>query len=238
MPAVQLRLPWTVPSQRARVIEAGGHVFPVVIARHRLARRYILRVTSEGVVRVTVPRAATVAGGLTFASGQTDWIAAEWARRRTRVDWACGTRVWYRGQQHPIVCLADSLTCGPSVVPATASAIANIRATFHAQWRAEAVRELPGRCLVLGLPHGLQPVRVRVRNQQSRWGSCSTSGNITLNWRLVQMPDDVADYVMLHELVHLEHPNHSTRYWRRVAAICPNWRTAERWLRTSGRDLL
>ena len=52
------------------------------------------------------------------------------------------------------------------------------------------------------------------------------------------MPDEVADYVMLHELVHLEHPNHSTRFWRRVAVVCPGWRSAERWLRTSGRDLL
>jgi len=52
------------------------------------------------------------------------------------------------------------------------------------------------------------------------------------------MPEEVADYVMLHELVHLEHPNHSTRFWRRVAVVCPSWRAAERWLRSCGRDLL
>ena len=52
------------------------------------------------------------------------------------------------------------------------------------------------------------------------------------------MPADVADYVMLHELVHLVHPDHSARFWRRVTAVCPWWRAAERWLRTSGRDLL
>lgn len=234
---VQLRLPWTVPAPRARVIEAGGLVFPVEIARHHLARRYILRVTAAGVVRVTVPRGATVAGALAFAAGQADWIAAEWVRRHARTEWGCGTRAWYRGEQHPIACSATTITCGTSVVPAPVAAT-EIRAAFQEQWRAEAAAELPARCVALGVPHGLRPARVRVRNQQSRWGSCSIRGNIALNWRLVQMPSDVADYVMLHELVHLEHPDHSTRFWRRVAAVCPGWRAAERWLRTAGRDLL
>jgi len=234
---VQLHLPWTAPAPRPRVVTAGDHTFPVEVARHRLARRYILRVTAAGVVRVTVPRGASVAGGLAFATGQADWIAAEWARRSARTDWGSGTAVWYRGEQHRITCNDAEVACGPAVLPRQ-RASSGIRAAFQAQWRAEAAAELPGRCAALGQPHGLQPVRVQVRNQQSRWGSCSGQGSIALNWRLVQMPDDVADYVMLHELVHLEHPNHSARFWRRVAAVCPAWRTAERWLRMSGRDLL
>jgi predicted metal-dependent hydrolase len=234
---VQLRLPWTAPTPRARVIEAGGRVFPLQVARHRLARRYILRVTAAGVVRVTVPRGASVAGGLAFAAGQADWIAAEWARRHARAAWVCGTRVWYRGELQAITCHGTTMTCGATVVT-MAPTPGGIREAFHDRWRAEAAAELPGRCVALGAPHGLHPARVSVRNQQSRWGSCSTRGTIALNWRLVQMPADVADYVMLHELVHLEHPNHSTRFWRRVAAVCPGWRSAERWLRTTGRDLL
>ena len=59
-----------------------------------------------------------------------------------------------------------------------------------------------------------------------------------LNWRLIQMPPAVADYVILHELVHLEHPNHSRRFWRGVERVCPEWRAAERWLRRHGRELL
>jgi predicted metal-dependent hydrolase len=234
---VQLRLPWTAPAPRARVVMAGDRTFPVEVARHRLARRYILRVTAAGTVRVTVPRGASVAGGLAFATGQADWIAAEWARRSAHTDWGPGTVVWYRGEQHRITCRDGEIACGPVVLPRQ-HAGTGIRAAFHAQWRAEAAIELPERCIALGQPHGLRPLRVQVRNQQSRWGSCSSRGSIALNWRLVQMPDDVADYVMLHELVHLEHPNHSTRFWRRVAAVCAGWRAAERWLRMSGRDLL
>ena len=184
-----------------------------------------------------MPRGASVTGGLSFAAGQRDWIATEWARRRARAEWNCGTLAWYRGELHPIVCDGSRVTCGASVLPLPAG-VAGLRAAFHERWRAEAAAELPSRCVALGAPHGLRPVRVQVRNQQSRWGSCSARGNIALNWRLVQMPPDVADYVMLHELIHLEHPDHSTRFWRRVATVCSGWRAAERWLRTSGRDLL
>lgn len=237
MRPVQLRLPWSAQTDRARVVEAGGRTFPVEIARHRRARRYILRLTSAGGVRVTVPRGASIAGGLRFAAGQAGWIAGEWARRRVHAEWAAGTTVWYRGTQHAIVARATGFACGPAML-SSADAAVGIRAAFQAQWRVEAAAELPERCRRLGEPHGLAPARVQIRNQQSRWGSCSTRGTIALNWRLVQMPDDVADYVMLHELVHLEHPNHSTRFWRRVAVVCPWWRTAERWLRTHGRELL
>jgi predicted metal-dependent hydrolase len=204
---VQLRLPWTVALTQARSLEAGGPVFAIRIVRHRLARRYILRVTPHGVVRVTVPRRASIAGGLAFAAGQVEWIAAEWHRRHLRAEWACGTQAWYRGELHAIECNETTAWCGASAVSRPASG--DLRAAFHVVWRGEASVELPDRCMALAAGHGLHPVLVRVRNQQSRWGSCSARGRIALNWRLIQMPEDVADYVMLHELAHLEHADHS-----------------------------
>lgn len=104
--------------------------------------------------------------------------------------------------------------------------------------REKARQELPARCLELAARHGAVVTRVSVRNQRSRWGSCSTRGTIALNWRLIQMPSFVSDYVILHELMHLRQPNHSRAFWREVASVCPEWREAERWLRKKGRDLL
>ncbi|MCX6550554.1 MAG: DUF45 domain-containing protein, partial [Acidobacteria bacterium] len=63
------------------------------------------------------------------------------------------------------------------------------------------------------------------------------SGRITLNWRLVQVPADVRDYVLLHELAHLRHLNHSTRFWKEVARLCPRFEEARAWLRANGRLL-
>ena len=98
--------------------------------------------------------------------------------------------------------------------------------------------ELPARCMDLARQHGLAVTRVTIRNQRSRWGSCSSRGAIALNWRLVQMPAAVSDYVILHELMHLKQPNHSRRFWREVASVCEGWREAEQWLRAHGRELL
>ena len=73
--------------------------------------------------------------------------------------------------------------------------------------------------------------RVTVRNQRTRWGSCSRRGTISLNWRLIQAPGFVRDYIILHELAHTLEMNHSDRFWRQVETLCPDYRNAERWLK-------
>ena len=79
--------------------------------------------------------------------------------------------------------------------------------------------------------HGLKVQRIVVRNQKSRWGSCSPRGTISLNWRLIQAPEFVSIYMILHELMHLKKMNHSPKFWREVEAVCPSFREAERWLK-------
>jgi predicted metal-dependent hydrolase len=92
---------------------------------------------------------------------------------------------------------------------------------------------LPGRLLELAACHGLSVSRVSIRNQKSRWGSCSRTAHICLNWRLILMPDFVRDYVMIHELMHLKRMDHSRRFWKLVAAACPGYEDARRWLRAT-----
>ena len=94
--------------------------------------------------------------------------------------------------------------------------------------------ELPEDTFSLAKRHGFAPRRVSIRNQKTRWGSCSSTGAISLNWRLVQVPAFVRDYVILHELVHLDHLDHSTRFWERLAKGCPNLNAAEAWLKLHG----
>jgi predicted metal-dependent hydrolase len=97
--------------------------------------------------------------------------------------------------------------------------------------------ELPPRLLELATRHGLAVSRVSIRNQRTRWGSCGRDGHISLNWRLVLMPSDVRDYVLVHELMHLRRLDHSRAYWKLVAAACPGYREARQWLRTHGASL-
>ena len=104
-------------------------------------------------------------------------------------------------------------------------------------FRGRAAEELPRELLRLAERHGITVTRVLVRNQRSRWGSCSRRGTITLNWRLVLVPDFVREYVMLHELMHRRELNHSARFWRLVADVCPRMDEAVRWLRLDGARL-
>jgi predicted metal-dependent hydrolase len=97
--------------------------------------------------------------------------------------------------------------------------------------RNRAKRELPTRLLELAARHALTVTRVSIRNQRWRWGSCSRNGHICLNWRLIQMPDAVRDYVMIHELMHLRRMDHSPKFWKLVEAACPTFQTSRAYLR-------
>ena len=85
---------------------------------------------------------------------------------------------------------------------------------------------------------GVEPARIQIRDQRSRWGSCSTRGTLSFNWRLVLAPFDVLDYVVVHELCHLREPNHSRRFWALVEQHRPGWRAQRDWLHEHGPELL
>lgn len=102
--------------------------------------------------------------------------------------------------------------------------------------RERARRELPPRLLALAAAHGIPATaitRISIRNQKWRWGSCSRDGHICLNWRLVEMPDAVRDYVLIHELMHLKRMDHSPKFWKLVAQACPDYRDLRRHLRSA-----
>lgn len=103
--------------------------------------------------------------------------------------------------------------------------------------RKRAVKELPPQLLALAAAHNITVSRISVRNQRSRWGACSSTGSITLNWRLILVPDFVREYVMIHELMHRRELNHSRRFWKHVAAACPRFKEARTWLLTDGQEL-
>lgn len=99
-----------------------------------------------------------------------------------------------------------------------------VRGLLQAWYRAEAARLLPLRMARLADDLGVEYTRVTIRAQRSRWGSCSSSGGISLNWRLILMPARLCDYVLAHELCHLREMNHSPAFWRQVEQLVPDYR--------------
>ena len=80
--------------------------------------------------------------------------------------------------------------------------------------------------------------RITIRDQKTRWGSCSAKGTLSFNWRLMLAPPAILDYVVVHELCHLTHMNHSAAFWQAVEAVYPDYRSARRWLKEHGQELI
>jgi predicted metal-dependent hydrolase len=218
----------------------------VRFVRHRKARRYIIRVLADGTVRVTLPRWGVRRDALAFLERSRGWIARQQAQRRLARDvcraWRHGSRIMLDGELqalvvervdgHLIVRLGETVVARGDEIDA-----ADVRPVVEHWLRSRAACELGPRLWVLAEAYGVTAARVSVRDQQSRWGACSPKGTITLNWRLVQVPPFVRDYVLIHELMHRRELNHSRRFWRHVASVCPRYREARRWLLTRGREL-
>jgi len=215
-----------------------GELPPVAFVRNPRARRYILRVDSRG-VRVTLPRGGSAEYAARFVQQKQGWIRAQIERLRADDLRAChpATEVWYRGVPTPITLQDGCVRVGDLAFRAPSDP-AQLRAAVLAQLRHLAERELPPLVRETAQRLDVRITRVSIRNQRTRWGSCSRHGTISLNWRLVQIPQSVRDYLIAHELAHVREMNHSHRFWKVVECFDPGWRESERWLRRHGRDVM
>ena len=237
--------------------EAGVHKAPpvspaegsardeaIVFQRSAKARGYRLTLKRDGTAVATIPLRGSEREAKRFVEQQQAWLerARERQRRRPRGAevWTVGTHVLWRGEltevriatsaagaTKPQVCLAAD-------VFRVAQLDGDLRPTLESHFIRRAKVELPARTWELSAVTGVDVKQVVVRNQRSRWGSCSANGTISLNWRLVQTPEFVRDYIIYHELMHLREMNHSARFWARVEEVCPGWREAEHWIKRNG----
>ncbi len=234
--------PAAAPEQLFLFEPAPGIPAPgVVFVRSDRARHYRLTLRRDGAAVATIPRRGSEREARKFVEQHRAWLdrarARQEARPRAAAVWMPGTSVLWRGRDEPIR-TADEGGRPRVIVGADGFRLAraggDLRPALEAQFARRARIELPARAWELAAATGCGIKRVIIRNQRSRWGSCSAHGTISLNWRLIQAPDFVRDYVICHELAHLGEMNHSARFWARVEALCPAWRAAERWMKRDG----
>ncbi len=222
----------------ANFLEVGGRMIPLAMIRNLRARRYLLRLRPDGSARVTIPRHGSINEGRRFAERNTDWLAGQLEKLAAHPvkskEWRLGTEILFRGEllklEAGINGRPGHIQLGGEVVRVP-NAGDDLRPRIVKHLWQLAAAEFPPRVLELAAAHQLTVQRVTIRNQRSRWGSCSRRGTISLNWRLIQTPPYVRDYIILHELMHLRQMNHSARFWREVESVCPDYETAERWLK-------
>jgi hypothetical protein len=220
------------------IVEVHSNAMPIVFRRHARARNYVLRLRSDKTVVVTVPRGGSLKFAREFVASRKNWLEKQWrvleSRQIPPQVLQPGMEILFRGRAVALEVRNQDgrwrLQFGEEQValPATPG---NLRPPVEGRMRAIAQKELVIRVEQLARELGARVRRVVIRNQRSRWGSCSCNGTISLNWRLIQLPAGVCDYIILHELMHLRHLNHSPAFWEEVENVCPDYRAAEDWLK-------
>ncbi len=242
----------TTPSRALHLdmLTLGPEQVPLVVRHNPRARRFIVRVDmTSGAVHVTTPNKRNVKGALAFARDHADWIAAQRELVPTAEPFCPGAQVPVRGVIHTIKHVTQDMragerrrrvvtqrpvseTSGPELLVAGDARFLSRRVT---DWlKAQAKADLNQAVLVHAAKLDVRPSRITVRDQSSRWGSCSSTRALSFSWRLIFAPPHVLDYVAAHEVAHLRHMNHGLQFWKTVALLMPDYRNAIRWLEKDG----
>tara|TARA_B110000003_G_scaffold267244_1_gene295240 strand:+ start:2791 stop:3531 length:741 start_codon:yes stop_codon:yes gene_type:complete len=219
-----------------------------LIRKSNRARRINLRIRSKEKVVLTLPRWTSLREGYSFLNQQKKWLDKNVRKFPSICSlvqyFSSGGRVWLSDNFHLLTCLKMS----DQVKVFHEISNEEIKLYFPADkmpeeiifsfLRALAKKNLIARLSSLSDERGLKWNKVRIGNQKSRWGSCSAKGTISLNWRLVLLPFEIGNYVILHELAHLRHLNHSSEFWEHLNNICPDAKLLDKKLRKEGKLII
>lgn len=238
----------TKASPSVRLLKVVGIHAPVEVRRHPTARRLTLRVSrTRRAVILTMPRSSDFREADQFLSRSLEWVRERLECVPEPAPFRDGAVVPLRGVAHKITFTGE--TRRGAVVRAetdTSRRMPSLRVfglAEHAPRRlkdwlvAEAARNLDARVACHARTLGVRARRITMRDQKSRWGSCSSAGQLSFSWRLVLAPPFVLDYVAAHEVAHLVEMNHGPRFWRTVAQALPGYEEAKAWLHIHGLDL-
>jgi len=216
----------------------GDPPLEVSLRRSARARRYSLRVSQlDGRVTLTLPKRAPLAEGLAFLQEKEQWIRGHLAAQQPEQIVSIGGTVPFLGRPVPLVAgggRVARLVDGRLVVPGPEDrAAARVKAFLKIQARDRLVAAADRHAAALGRRYG----RFTLRDTRSRWGSCSSRGDLMFCWRLVMAPPDILDYVAAHEVAHLVEMNHSPAFWAVVARLVDDYKAPRAWLRANGAAL-
>lgn len=208
--------------------------------RNPRARRMVLRLSSKGDGLVmTLPKRVSLAEALRFVETSTAWIEKSLQRQPQAQVLQDGAEILLRGSLHKVkfsggrrglVSVEDGLI---SIPGDPAHAERRLRDTLKKM----ALVELTAATRIYAAAMDVSFSKITVRDQKSRWGSCSASGALSYSWRLILAPPMVLDYVAAHEVAHRREMNHGAKFWRLVLSHCPHSKTATQWLKKHGRDV-
>lgn len=210
----------------------------IVLRRSARARRYSLRVPATGGLPVlTMPTGANPAEALRFAESRKGWLRRHLSARGVPVPVGYGSTLPVLGTQMTIAEGAGRGVVQDGAVlrlPGPAHTVGKRVQT----WLKTCARDaLTGAATRYARSSGTEFTRLDLRDTKGRWGSCSSAGRLMFSWRLVLAPPEVLDYVAAHEVAHLTHMDHSSRFWGLVGRMYPGYDAPRLWLRQNGAAL-
>jgi len=237
----------------AITVSHAGETIAVSLRRSAAARRFTLRVRFAARDAVlTMPARASLREAREFTERHAAWIAARLERLPDVIPFVDGAIVPMRGIDHSVAhrpgargtvwvetarVEAEESVEGASHRLCVAGAAEHMHRRLVDFFKREARRDLEEAVLRHTRALGLPPRGVGLRDTVSRWGSCSSSGSLNFSWRLVMAPPFVLDYLAAHEVAHLEHLDHSPRFWTLTRRLCAATDRAEAWLSAHGAHL-
>lgn len=217
------------------IVQIGSPPIDVHLRRSTRARRFSLRISNtSGVVSLTLPKRASARAALSFASDNEGWLRQNLQKRPEQVVPVFGGTILLDGTE---VRLQQGDRRSP-VLENGILAVAGQEDALPARLRGYLKTRARNRFSVAAQGYaqqlGQEVSRISIRDTRSRWGSCTTDGNLMFSWRLAMAPIAVQNYVAAHEVCHLIEMNHSPAYWRLVEQIFPDYKSQRNWLKSNG----
>jgi predicted metal-dependent hydrolase len=234
--------PAVKPALKPLSLTIDDQVIAIALRRNAKAKRLTLRMNRSGDGAVlTMPLRASVVEAARFVETSKLWVANQLLKVKPSTIVSDGSVVTFQGEPHKVSAIGGTrglvhLADGENtiVVP---GASAHVNRRLEDWLKGNAKLALVAATARYATAMNLRYSKISIRDQKTRWGSCSSSGELSYSWRLVLAPPFVLDYVAAHEVAHLAEMNHGPRFWRLVLTHCARASDAKRWLKAHGHDL-
>ena len=201
-------------------------------------------VKANGEVEVRAPHRTSKRRIQEFVDQKSAWILEKQALAQEMTPqphkYTAGELFYYLGKTYPLEIVqqnSPALTFTGERFLLSKAALPRAKEAFTRWYQQKARRYLNERAAALAIHHGLNYTKLRLSSARTRWGSCSSLGTLSLTWRLILTPPESIDYVIVHELAHLLHKNHSKQFWDKVAEMMPDYAPRAAWLKQHSRQL-